>query len=643
MAEVNTATIPFASTMQDFPLSVTHLLRHGQQVYKRSRVLTFDGVGLIEATFAEVAERSERLAAALARLGVGAQDRVATLMWNTQEHLEAYLAVPSMGAVLHTLNLRLPPRQLVHIINTAADKVVLVHASLLQLFAAVAPHLTTVEHVVVVADPGTSLDEPLAPIAGLAGAPVGYEAALAAEQAGYPWPDIDERAPAAICFTSGTTGDPKGVVYSHRSTFLHALATGTGAGLHADDSDRVLPLVPMFHVNAWGLPYSAWSTGASLVMPHRHLQGEPLCRLIGLARPTLAAGVPTIWGSVLAYADEHPEVDLSSLRTLMSGGSALPASIIEGMRDRHGVRMTQGWGMTETSPVCTFGKPPADAGDDLLPWQLTAGRILPGVEMRIVTPAGEVAPWDGDTVGEIQVRGPWITGSYLGDPTPEKFDEGWLRTGDIGAIDDQGFVTISDRVKDVIKSGGEWISSVELENEVMNHPGVAEASVVGVPDERWGERPLAVVVRRPDSSVSPGELRSFLEDRVIRWWLPERWAFVAELPKTSVGKFDKKALRAAVAAGELQVERLATTGSTPGASASAPSSPSSSSASSPSTSSPSTSSASPSSSSPSPSSSSPSSASTSGVSTSGVSTSGVSTSGVAASSGVAAADAGEAR
>ena len=533
--------------MQDFPLTITHLLRHGQTVHGRSEVVSFDGEQTSSSSFAEVADRMERLAAALADLGVRAGERVATLMWNSQEHLEAYFAVPCMGAVLHTLNVRLAPADLARIMAEAGDKVVLVHASLLPLLSAVLPGVPTIENVLVVDDPGQP------PFSGGPDGPVAhlnYEELLVAQKPGYAWPELDEHSAAAICYTSGTTGVPRGVAYSHRSTFLHAFSCSSGSAFVIGAEDKVLPLVPMFHVNAWGLPFASWMNGATIVMPQRWLLGAPVCKLIKLARPTCAAGVPTIWGSLLAVADEHPdEVDFSSLRLAMSGGSALPVAMMEKFRDRYGVHMSQGWGMTETSPVCTFGLVGLPGDDKSGP--LSAGRLLPGVEMRIVTPEGDVAPWDGATVGEVEVRGPWITGSYIGGVELAQFHDGWFRTGDLGALDPEGYLYLSDRLKDTIKSGGEWISSIRLEDELMAHPDVLEAAVVGVPDERWGERPLAVVVRRKNSAVTADQLREHLTSRVVRWWAPDHWVFVDGLPKTTVGKYDKKVLRARYAAGEL--------------------------------------------------------------------------------------------
>jgi fatty-acyl-CoA synthase len=380
-----------------------------------------------------------------------------------------------------------------------------------------------------------------------------YEELLAAEETGFAWPDIDERAAAAMCYTSGTTGDPKGVVYSHRSTFLHAMSVNSVSVLGIGERDKVLVIVPMFHANAWGTPYAGWMAGADFLMPERFLQPEPLCRMIQNERPTMSAGVPTIWNAVLHHGLAHPDVDLSSLRLVTGGGGAVPTSLMDAFERRFGVPLLQGWGMTETSPVCAVSRPPKPFDPTDLDWKAKTGRVVPGVEMRVVSGDGTVLPADGKSVGEFEVRGPWITGSYYREPAPEGFHDGWLRTGDVGTLDEFGFMEITDRTKDVIKSGGEWISSVELENELMGHPDVLEAAVVAVPDERWDERPLASVVLREGSTAGADELRGWLAPRVAKWCLPERWAFVPEIPKTSVGKFDKKVLRGRYAAGELDI------------------------------------------------------------------------------------------
>ncbi|MBB6398798.1 fatty-acyl-CoA synthase [Actinomadura coerulea] len=534
--------------MQDFPLTITTIMRCGAGVFGEAEVATWTGDGTRRRTYAEVGERAARLAGALRGLGVDGDQRVATFLWNNTEHLEAYLAVPSMGAVLHTLNLRLFPDQLVYIANHAEDRVVIVDASLIPLLAPVLARFETVRHVVVAGEGDT------APLEGAGKELHGYEELLAAAPAEFAWPEIDERSAAAMCYTSGTTGNPKGVVYSHRSAYLHSMSTCTGNAMGLSASDVVLPVVPMFHANAWGLPYAAVMAGAPLVMPDRFLQAEPLVRLIEAERPTVAGAVPTIWSDVLRYAKEHGS-DLTSLRLVPCGGSAVPESLMRGFEEI-GVRIVQAWGMTETSPVASVAHPPPGAADEEA-WRarVSQGRVLAGLEMRIVGDGDAVLPSDGEAVGEVEIRGPWITGAYHLDEDPGRFHDGWLRTGDVGTLSPDGYLVLTDRAKDVIKSGGEWISSVELENHLMAHPDVVEAAVVGVPDDRWQERPLASVVVRDGAVVTAEELREFLAGRVAGWQVPERWAFLTEVPKTSVGKFDKKVLRRRYADGDLEVRR----------------------------------------------------------------------------------------
>ncbi len=540
------------STMPDYPLTIGSIFRHGRAVHGESLVVTYEGDGSRRATFTEVAGRVERLAAALHRLGIAPGDRVGTFAWNTQEHLEAYFAIPVMGAVLHTLNIRLFPEQLAYVTNHAEDRVVIVDASVVPLLARVAAELKTVEHYIVIGEGD-------ADALTVNGASVlRYDELLAAEQLGFAWPDVDERAASAMCYTSGTTGNPKGVVYSHRSSYLHSMAACDAGAMALTERDRVLAIVPMFHANAWGLPYSGWMAGSDFLMPARFLQAEPLVRFIDQEHPTFSGAVPTIWADVLRYSANH-SVDLSSFRMVVVGGSAVPRSLMEAFEREHGVRIIQAWGMTETSPMASVAHPPKQVeigGEGEMDWRAKTGRIVPGVELRLVDADGAVQPWDGEAVGEIEVRGPWVTSSYYLDPSPEKFHDGWLRTGDVGTVDARGFMQLTDRSKDVIKSGGEWISSVELENALMAHPDVLEASVIGVPDPRWDERPLACVVRREGSEVTADELREFLAGKIARWQLPERWTFIDEVPKTSVGKFDKKVLRARNAAGDLEVETL---------------------------------------------------------------------------------------
>ena len=532
------------STMQDRPLGIREIFEYGRRVHAGSKIITSEGDATRESTFAEVAARADKLAAALTKLGVGEGDRVGTFCWNNQHHLEAYFAVPCMGAVLHTLNLRLFPEQLAYVINHAEDKVILVDASIAPLLARVRDQLTTVEHIITVGEGDTS---------GL-GDTLDLETLLAAEEPGYTYPDLDERAGAAMCYTSGTTGNPKGVMYSHRSSYLHSFAVVGAHALALNQHDRILLIVPMFHANAWGLPYAGWMVGADFVLPQQFLQVEPLGGLIEKTKPTFSGAVPTVLNDML---HNRPNTDMSSLRLVICGGSAVPASLIQAYDDAFGVPILQGWGMTDTSPLAALawvpkGTPPQEAMD----WRVRTGRVLPGVSMRICDDSGAELPWDGETVGEIEVAGPWIAGAYYKDPAPDKFHDGWLRTGDVGTIEPNGFVHLSDRAKDVIKSGGEWISSVDLENTLMGHDDVLEAAVIGVPDEKWDERPLACVVRKEGSRVAPSELGAYLEGKVAKWWTPERWSFIDEVPKTSVGKFDKKVLRAAFAKGELSVEAL---------------------------------------------------------------------------------------
>lgn len=534
------------STMMDRPLLISDLFEHGRRLYRDSRVITVGEHGDRISSYEEVGDRTEKLAKALMKLGVRREDRVGTFCWNTQEHLEAYFAISSMGAVMHTLNIRLFPEQLTYVINHAEDRVIIVDDSLVPVLGQVAGELETVEHIIVV---GEGDDTPLrdAPRASLHR----YEALLSSESPGIDWPELDERAPASMAYTSGTTGDPKGVVYSHRSTVLHSFGITSGAVTGLSERDMVLTIVPMFHANCWGLPYAGWWVGTDFLQPGRFLQPEPLVAMIERHRPTFAGAVPSIWTAVLHYG-EGRDIDLSSFRLVICGGSAVPRSLMEAFETRYGVPILQLWGMTETSPLGSVALvPPGIDGEEAWTYRVRTGRPVAGIELRIVDEQGDPLPWDGKSIGEIEARGPWVTGSYYGVDAPEKFHDGWLRTGDVGFIDPRGYVQITDRSKDVIKSGGEWISSVELENEIIAHPEVVEAAVIGVPDEKWDERPLACVVRKEGSSIGPEELRSHLEGKVAKWWLPERWAFVDEIPKTSVGKFDKKVLRARHADGKL--------------------------------------------------------------------------------------------
>ena len=533
------------STMPDMPLTVNLVFDYGRRWFPQSRVVAYSPAGVRRATFGEVAAEADRLAAGLRRLGVAAGDRVGTFCWNHVEHLAAYFAVPCMGAVLHTLNIRLHADQLAYVIDHAEDRVLLVDGSLAPQIAEIADRLPTVEHCVVIGE---------GDVDGLPGEVLHYEDVLAAAGTSFPWPEIDERDAASMCYTTGTTGNPRGVAYGHRSTFIHAMAQCGADAFALSERDRVLMIVPMFHANAWGLPYSSWMVGADMILPGERLQAPALAAVFAQERPTFTGAVPAIYTDLLDHA-ERESVDLSCLRSALCGGAPVPASLVDRMRERHGVPMLQGWGMTETSPMAALARPPRDAlPEDETYWRTKSGKPLAGLQMRIVDEAGDELPWDGTSVGEIEVRGPWVTASYYAQDTPERFHDGWLRTGDVGYGDERGYVQLTDRTKDVIKSGGEWISSVQLENVIMGHPDVVEASVVAVADARWDERPLACVVLRDGATTDTAALRTWLEGQVVRWWIPERWAVLAEVPKTSVGKFDKKALRAAYVEDALRVD-----------------------------------------------------------------------------------------
>ncbi len=528
--------------MQDFPLTLPHLHMRAERLFADKQVVTVTAAGKVSETYGEWAERTRRLGGVLDTLGISDDGRVATFGWNTARHLELYFAAPCTGRVLHALNIRLFPEQLVYVANHAEDEVVFVDKSLAGLVGPLFDQFKTVRHIVVMDDGRGEVPE----------APGGKEVhdyeALLAEAQPVEFRVDDEKRAASMCYTSGTTGNPKGVVYSHRSTVLHTFGVLTAGGLGPTEEDRVLPVVPMFHANAWGLAHAAVACGADLIMPGPDLSPVGLATLIESERVTVAAGVPTIWMGVL------PELkgrDTSALRAIPCGGSAVPKSLSEAYRTQVGLPITQAWGMTETSPVASSGHIKTtlaavldDEGKADL--RTTVGQPLFGVEARIVIPGLlEEQPWDGESSGELQVRGPWVVSSYYDDPrSPESFTEdGWLKTGDVATIDPHGYIQLRDRTKDVIKSGGEWISSVELENEIMAHPAVAEAAVIGLPHPKWSERPLACVVLREGETATKEEILAFLDGRVAKWWMPDDVAFVSQIPKTSVGKFSKKDLR----------------------------------------------------------------------------------------------------
>ncbi|WP_437670810.1 long-chain fatty acid--CoA ligase [Sorangium sp. So ce131] len=527
-----------AGRMMDYPLTLTHFLDRARTYHARSEIVTQNpDKTLTRATYADLHRRASKLAHALARLGVREGDRVATLCWNHARHLELYLGVPALGAVVHTLNLRLHPNELSYIASHAEDKVIVVDRSLLPLFRKFAPQVRCIQRVLVIGDDGPVDDDGL-----------DYEALLAPEPDDFDFPRLDERSAAMICYTSGTTGNPKGVVYSHRSIVLHTLVSCMHDALGFRESDVVLPVVPMFHAMAWGLPYAAVATGARIVLPGPHLDPASLLDLMARERVTFAAGVPTIWLGILALLDEHPKRwDLSSLRATVIGGSAAPPALIDGFLSRHGIEVTHAWGMTETNPLGTVARLRGSLDLDpaaSLATRASQGFPVPFIDQRHVGLDDRPLPWDGETMGELEVRGPWVASSYLGGEGEDRFTkDGWFKTGDVVTIDAAGYMRITDRAKDVIKSGGEWISSVAIENALMSHPAVLEAAVFAARHPIWGERPLAAVVLRQGKVVSKDELHAHLEPRFAKYWLPDDYLFLERIPRTSTGKFQKSKLR----------------------------------------------------------------------------------------------------
>jgi fatty-acyl-CoA synthase len=538
------------ATMMSIPMSVQMIMRYGARHHAPSTIASFDGTGYLRATYADIADRAARLGAALQALGVERGDRVATFCWNHQQHLEAYLAIPSIGAVLHTLNTRLFSAQIAYIADHADDRVLIADAALLPQLREVLPLTPSIKTLIVVGGKAEGIN--------FAGEIIEYETLLTRHAPLTDWPELDENMAAAVCYTSGTTGNPKGVVYSHKTIFVHSLASMGVDTFAISQSDRILLLPPMFHANAWGLPYSGWFAGSAFVMPGPHLQPDKVRAMISSERPTFTAMVPTLLNDLIRSHQQSP-LDMASFRVIVSGGSPVSAALIERVRDAWSLPVIQGWGMTETSPLCALSAPPAGtpAGEEAR-WRTKSGRPVPGVEVRIVDDNGKRLPHDGKTVGALQLRGPWIArGYHLHQGEDVLSPDGWLKTGDVGTIDDRGYVQITDRMKDVIKSGGEWISSAELEGYIARHPDVGEVAVIAVADPRWEERPLAVIVpaHAEKDALAPGTLRAHLAGMVAKFWLPEYWAFVDEIPKTSVGKIDKRALRAMIVEGKLAYRR----------------------------------------------------------------------------------------
>jgi fatty-acyl-CoA synthase len=530
------------STMQDEPLLLSQMLDYGMYANADSKIVTYDGQGFRSKTFLEAGKRAIQLSNALSDCGVEIFDRVATFCFNHQQHMECLLAIPSMGAIVHTINVRIDPDQIRYNIRHAQDKVLIYDHE-------AAPYLSKVrdvlEDIKLFIKIGDADDLGLKNV-------VDYEEFIADKPTTFNWPQIDEKKGAFLCYTSGTTGDPKGVLYSHRSTWIHSYIAMTKHVSAFSQDDTVALIVPLFHGNSWGMSYPCWLAGSDIVFPHRFVQPPHLVRIFNHTRPTYANGVPTIWNDLLSYSENH-EIDLSSFREIVSGGSAVSKSLIEAYKRRFGVNLVQIWGMTELL-IGAYSRPPRGVSEEeRIDWLAKTGKLAPGIQMRITDEDGKELPRDGIASGEFEIKGPTVTGNFFGQSYPERFNNGWLRTGDVGSLTPDYYMQISDRSKDVIKSGGEWISSSDLENLIMGHPKVAEAAIVAVPDEKWEERPLACIVLKPMEVATAEELRNWLKERVVKWWVPERWCFIKEVPRTSVGKFDKKVLRARYKENKLEV------------------------------------------------------------------------------------------
>jgi fatty-acyl-CoA synthase len=535
--------------MQHTPLLMHRLLDRGARVAPNEEIVTVTADGRRRLTYRQLRDRSHQLAHALADAGIRTGDRVGTFMWNGSRHLESYYATAGMGAVLHTLNIRLSDRDLEYIVNHARDRVVIVDSDVLPLFEKLKGRIASVERVIVATEPGFEKWDTDLPN------PVDYEDFIRGKPTRYAWPEIDENAPLGLCYTSGTTGNPKGVEYEHRSQYLHTMAQCMTDSMGLSGTDTLCGIVPMFHAMGWGLPWSATMLGMKQVMPNRYMDPERLVDLMASEGVTISAGVPTIWQGVKAVVEKNPgKYDLSKLSRLTCGGSAPPPSLIRWYWDVLGVEMIQGWGMTETSPLATLSRRVMKRSqlslpaDELFRNVAKAGQLMPGLEVDIFDDKFQRLPHDGETVGEILIRGPWICSAYYHNPQPEKFHDGWLVTGDVGKIDPEEYLIIADRSKDLVKSGGEWISSVDLENHIVSLPGVAQACVVAQPHPRWDERPVALVVRAAGAEVTAKQVIEHCATAFAKWQLPDEVLFVDSIPLTSTGKMDKKVVRAGLEA-----------------------------------------------------------------------------------------------